>query len=171
MGKGQSEFRPHRTHELLAGRMQEGQGKPPAKQNSFLRLYLNVWTEQATRWLDLDTYDQRTEPVDLDTLEGRPVFLGLDLSQSYDLACVLLLFPTAERWIVKPTIYMPQETAQRRSRDEGIPFNLGGNEDFITITPGATVDYDRFENDIISISNSYEIIETAFDPYNATQLT
>ncbi len=142
----------------------------PAYLNEFLRLYLNVWTEQATRWLDLDLWDSRTGNVDLEALAGQPVICGLDTSQSYDLTAVVLIFPTADTWLVYPYLYAPRDTINRRSRDEGLHYRTWADAGHLIETPGSTTDFDRIEAQIIELASKYQILEVAYDPYNATSL-
>lgn len=65
----------------------------PAYQNTFRRLYLNQWTEQDVRWLDMDKWDAGNTPIDPADFEGQPCFAGLDLASTNDIAALVLLFP------------------------------------------------------------------------------
>jgi len=63
----------------------------PMYLNSFLRLDLNVKTEQATRFFNMDLYDACCE--ELPDLRGKPCFGGLDLSSTLDVTAFSLVFP------------------------------------------------------------------------------
>lgn len=77
----------------------------PAQQNAIRRLRLNEWTEQVTRWLDMDVWAEGGPPTatdwqvvhqDLAELEqklaGRECYGGLDLARVNDL-CMRRLCP------------------------------------------------------------------------------
>jgi phage terminase large subunit-like protein len=62
----------------------------PALQNTFRRLYLNQWTEQSERWLDMAAWDACQPPGALnwqqlrERMKGKPCFGALDLSSRTD---------------------------------------------------------------------------------------
>ncbi|GAI76108.1 unnamed protein product, partial [marine sediment metagenome] len=64
----------------------------PALQNTFKRLYLDIWTSQRTRWMEIEDWDATAGMVIEENLKGRPCVAGLDLSSVSDLSVVLLLF-------------------------------------------------------------------------------
>lgn len=71
----------------------------PGLQNSFRRLHMNVWTEQADRWLDMDVWDENAGAMSVADLRahlrGRLCYGGLDLSSKVDLSSFSLFFPDA----------------------------------------------------------------------------
>ena len=62
----------------------------PAYQNTFRRLYLNQWTQQETRWLDMQMWDACS--ARLPDLTGRVCYGGLDLASTTDIAAFVLVF-------------------------------------------------------------------------------
>ena len=69
--------------------------KIPAYQNTFRRLYLNQWTAQETRWLDMEKWDACSgEPI---IPEGAPCYLGLDLSSTVDITSASLFVQKLEQ--------------------------------------------------------------------------
>jgi len=65
----------------------------PSYENTFKRLELNMWTEQESRWIQMDKWDLCSEPVDEKSLVGEPCYLGLDLSSNRDITAAMGLFP------------------------------------------------------------------------------
>lgn len=147
--------------------------REPSYENTFRRLHLCQWTEQATRWLQLEKWDAcvAPAPIDLAALAGELCFGGLDLSQTYDLSAWLKIFPRPGNvWLIVPRLYCPRETAARRQRDEGTPYLEWIQNGDVIATEGATIDYDRVEKDLLADASQYEIRELAFDPYNANAM-
>lgn len=70
----------------------------PAQREAFKRYYLNMWSDGAPDpWLDMDVYDRCADPIDMAALEGRPCWLGVDLSSTQDLTAVVAAFAPARR--------------------------------------------------------------------------
>jgi phage terminase large subunit-like protein len=92
--------------------------KLPAQQNVFRRLYLNQWTEQAQRWIDMAVWDGCAGEVDLEALKGRRCFVGVDLGSTSDLTAAVMVFPDEEGgYDVVPHFWVPADTvAEGRSR-------------------------------------------------------
>jgi phage terminase large subunit-like protein len=145
----------------------------PAYENTFRRLHLNQWTEQATRWLPMDLWDEgATPPIDLDWFAGRECFGGLDLASVSDLTSFCLNFldkDTSEHralwwhWI-------PSEGARRREQRDRVPYLTWEREGFINLTDGNVADYDAIRKQINEIGQRFKIREIAYDRWNAQQL-
>lgn len=147
----------------------------PAQENTFKRLYLNQWTEQAERWLDMAAWDDCKGLTDWKALrgrmKGRPCFGGLDLSSRTDLTALLLFFEEDDDSAVAvPFFYVPEEGAAKRSRTDRVPYDQWIREGLITPTPGNVVDQGFIREDINRIAKFYKVREIAFDPWNASKL-
>jgi phage terminase large subunit-like protein len=80
--------------------------RQPSFYNEYLRLHLNAWTQQVTRWLPPEAWEAcegglhgkealEARPAREKELLGRECFGGLDLASKLDLAAFALLFPLA----------------------------------------------------------------------------
>jgi phage terminase large subunit-like protein len=146
----------------------------PAKQNVFKRLHLNIWTEQETRWLDMDLWDNNATPINLDELAGRPCFGGLDLASTGDIAAFAKLFPPLsdeEDWRLIMRFWLPEEKARERHERDRVPYPTWVEQELIEVTEGNIIDYDVIRHEINEDRKRYNIREIAFDRWNATQLT
>jgi phage terminase large subunit-like protein len=146
----------------------------PAYQNTFRRLHLNQWTEQATRWLDVATWDACAAEIDLAALEGQPCYGGLDLASTTDLAALALFFPTVENTVLL-RFWIPEDSAKIRTRRDRIRYDEWVRQGWIEATPGNVIDYDVIRQRINELGKVYRIRELGIDPWNAqaieTQLT
>lgn len=143
----------------------------PAQQNNFRRLYLNQWTEQAARWLTLDSWDACAVELDRAALRGRRCFVGLDLSSTTDLTAAVAVFPDGDQFDVLPHFFVPQERIAQRAARDRVPYDQWQRDGFLTATPGPTVDYDYVRNLLLEWDEAYELRVVAYDPWNATDLT
>lgn len=135
----------------------------PAKENTFKRLHLNVWTEQETRWLSMDKW--RACPELNVNLIGRTGFAGLDLSQNKDITAFVMLFEVDGKFVVVPRFWIPRERAHERENRDGVPYTQWARDGFITMTEGNVIDYDFVVDDVIKDFEKYDIRGTAFDRF------
>lgn len=157
----------------------------PSALNAFLRLHLNVWTQQDTRWMPLDKWNacagfpmvgkdpKSLEAEVLEMLAGRECYGALDLSSKIDLTAYVKVFPPTEalpKYVAICRFYMPEDNVAERVKKDRVPYDVWIREGFITATPGNVVDYDFIEADVLRDAARFEFKEIAFDPYNATQV-
>ena len=143
---------------------------PSAKVN-FLTKLLNVWTDAAECWVDMDAFDTCRQPFELSELTDIPIwFGGLDLAQSIDLCAFVLLGKLGETLYCKPFFYLPEETAEKRWRKNQIPYPEWAKKGYIRLTPGNICDYNFIKADIRRILGDVKIADIGYDRYNASQL-
>ena len=144
----------------------------PAYQNTFRRLYLNQWTQQESRWLDMSRWDACNAP--LPDLAGRTCYGGLDLASTTDIAAFVLAFPALEAgeplWLL-PWFWIPEDNMRERSLRDRVPYDAWVRDGLIFATPGNVIDYGRIEAHIVAMAEQYDIHEVAFDRWGATQIT
>lgn len=143
----------------------------PTKENSFRRYRLNQWTEQETRWLQMEKWDECDGEIDMDALKGQPCWGGLDLSSTTDISALSLMFraPGGE-WIVLPFFWVPEERARERENRDRVPYSTWATSGLIEMTPGNVIDYGWIRKKINELGSIYRIQEIAFDRWNASQL-
>ncbi len=148
----------------------------PGYENTFRRLHLNVWTEQSSRWLPMDAWDEcagPASPKELETqLAKRAGWAGLDLSSTSDLTAFLVDVPLdggRHAWIAR--FWMPKDNIRRRVERDRVPYDVWVREGWIKATDGNVVDYDVVRADINVLSEWLQIHEIAVDRWNATQLS
>ena len=146
--------------------------KSPAYQNTFRRLYLNQWTQQETRWLDMAVWDACGGQ--LPDMTGRVCYGGLDLASTTDIAALVLAFaPDGDDAPIylKPYFWIPEENMIERERRDRVPYSTWVRQGLIEATPGNVIDYAYIRHRINELARQYVLREVAFDPWNATQLS
>jgi phage terminase large subunit-like protein len=127
----------------------------PAFENTFKRLY----------------WDACAEPVDPQSLRGKPCVAGLDLATVKDMAALVLLFGDDESGFdVLPFFWCPREEAERRDRKDRIPYLTWARQGFLELTDGNSIDYRRIRQRTNELAEQYIIREIGADPYNASHL-
>lgn len=143
----------------------------PGRQNAFKRLHLNVWTEQADRWIDMTRWDEGDLAVDPGELAGATCFCGLDLSTTTDITAFVAVFPDdSDGFDVLAHFWVPEEGIRARARRDRVPYDLWESQGSITATEGNVVDYDAIREHIREFAERYRVVEIAYDRWNSTQL-
>lgn len=152
----------------------------PSFENTFKRLHLNMKTEQASRWLQMHTWDASCEKFDrakmIEELKGSACWAGLDLASTIDTACLCLLFDTENYgMVVIPYFWIPKDSALGRDPDndkeklDRVPYRVWEKQKLIEFTPGNRIDYDYIVRCIVELSEYFRFNAIGFDDWNATQ--
>jgi phage terminase large subunit-like protein len=143
----------------------------PAQENTFRRLYLNQWTEQASRWLSMPAWDACQAPIARASLAGRRCYVGMDLSTTTDLTALVAIFPDeANAFEVLAQFFVPEERIRERSRRDHVPYDEWARRGVLTATPGSVVDYEAVRRVLKDWAAEFSLQMIAFDPWNATDL-
>jgi phage terminase large subunit-like protein len=148
----------------------------PAQRNRIICKRLNVWTNAESRWMDMKHWDESAgyDMSDFERvkkeLEGDYCYTGLDLSSKIDITAYLKVFPVDDKYIIIPEFFIPEDTIQERSQEDGVPYNIWAEKGYVNATEGNVVHYAAIENMIIDDYTNYDIKEVAHDRWGATQL-
>lgn len=145
----------------------------PAEENVFKQLRLNIWTSASIRWIPEQVYDKGDLPINLDSLQGRMCYGGLDLSSTSDITALVLAFPPRnddEKYILLPFFWLPEDTLELRCRRDHVLYDVWQKQGFIQTTEGNVIHYGFIEKFIERLGETYNIREIAYDRWNATQM-
>jgi len=152
----------------------------PRLENDFKRYHLNLWVEQAVRWLPMDHWRQcnagNADPNAWRALEeklkGRSCFGGLDLAQTRDVCSLKWWFPATEDEpaAVLCRFWVPEDTVPVRSRRDRVPYDQWVREGALFTTPGNVTDYRAIREFILKDVVLFKVLGLAIDRWNATQL-
>ena len=145
----------------------------PGYQNAFRRLYLNQWTQQETRYIPMERWDQLGEAVDAAELAGQACYGGLDLASTTDIAALVLMFPAVNGGSARalPFFWIPAENMRERVLRDRVPYDVWVREGLIEATEGNVIDYAAIRGKLLALKETYNIREIAFDRWGATQLS
>jgi phage terminase large subunit-like protein len=155
----------------LAALINQAMGDP-ASLNEVLRVRFGIWTQTSVAYFPMDEWAQCNEPIDLESLKNQPCFGGLDLSTTMDLSAFVLLFPPygdRSKWVVLPHFFIPGDNIGKRCQRDRVPYDAWQRVGMLTATPGNVIDYDAVRLKIIELSETYDIREISYDPWNATE--
>jgi phage terminase large subunit-like protein len=142
----------------------------PAQENTFRRLYLNQWTEQASRWIQMTAWDACQAPIDRASLRGRRCYVGMDLSSTTDLTALVAVFPDDEGFDVLAQCFVPADRIRERSRRDKVPYDQWARDGWLPAIPGPAIDYEVVRQALLVWCAEFDVQFVAFDPWNATDL-
>ena len=153
----------------------------PRLENDFKRYHLNLWVEQAVRWLPMDHWrqcsafkkeDEAWRKLLAQKLKGRKCFSALDLGSTSDLNALIHWFPPEadEPAVLLCAFFMPEANIDRRVRNDRVPYDLWRKSGAIIVTPGNVTDYAYIKELIYRDAETYKIEKLAIDRWNATHL-
>ena len=144
----------------------------PSERATFERLYLNRWTREESYWLDMDKWDG-LQLKDQPDMSGRAAFAGLDLSATTDLTSFVMVIPDESDppvYHVISRFWIPETKAAGTGRVDAVDYRSLAQENLVTICKGEVVNYRMVRDEIIDLSQQYNIQEIAIDRWNATSL-
>lgn len=142
----------------------------PEKMRSFMTKTMNIWVDMKEGgYMPSSKWKACTDPSV--SVDEQDVYIGVDLSKKIDLTSAGFVFLTDHGFHVKQHSFIPEEALKERESVDKVPYRLWIEQGYLSVTPGAVVDYDFVENWIINevMENGWRPRELCYDPYGATQ--
>ena len=148
----------------------------PEKMKNYLTKNMNIWVDQKDngymkmdKWKACGVSEENPWP----DVTGLPVINGIDLSAVLDLTSVSFEIQLIEgKKAVMSHSFMPEDTLAIKTASDKVPYALWAKQGWITITPGASVDYNyvlKYIDDIYELYG-WDKGEACYDRYLATWL-
>lgn len=147
----------------------------PSAVNNFLTKHLDVWVSAETAYFNMEAWRKRcTSQVKLDEFEGKPCWIGLDLSAKTDLTAAVLLFRRDEEsgahYYAFARNYLPEDVVEQGLNTNCSHYAGWSREDRLILTDGAAIDLDRVEDDVREDLRRFDVQAVCYDPWNCAQM-
>lgn len=140
------------------------------KQNAFKTKHLNLWVGAKTSWMNMLAFQAcKRAKLKLDAFKGQRVWLGVDLASRVDVASVAILVPQGETVYAFYRHYLPEDAVYEEVRNDR--YKAWAETGSLLTTPGDVIDFELIEDDIKELASDFEIVEIAYDPFQATQFS
>lgn len=148
----------------------------PAEVGDFRRFHLNQWQDGAANpWVDLTLYDAADAMTPVEDLEGRPAWVGIDLSSVEDLTAVVAVFPDGEgedrAYDVLPMFFLPEAGLAKKAEKDRADYLKWKEAGFLTVTEGTVVDYGAVIAYVLQLAERYDVQDIPIDRWNSTAVT
>lgn len=135
----------------------------PSDRDSFLQFNLNRWLDHSTSpFVEMAVYDQGDRPIP-DDIDGRPCWIGVDMSATTDLTAVVACIPYGDDYLILPHFFCPGDNLRSRGDRDNAPYVAWAEQGFITPTPGNVIDYRAVETCIRALCDRFDVREIGFD--------
>lgn len=139
----------------------------PSEVSDVLRFNFCVWTQGASRAVDMGQWAACQAMPGDDEIIGSPCYGGLDLGETDDFsAWTRIWLLDDDRVAVKTRYWIPQAAKERYPNR---PYAEWERRGLLTITDGNETDYERVRADILEDCRNDGVIAIAYDPRSATE--
>jgi phage terminase large subunit-like protein len=95
-----------------------------------------------------------------DSLKGKKVFGGLDLSAVSDLTALVLVSSEGD---TESIFWLPGEGIIEKSKNDRVPYDLWAKQGFLRTTPGKSIEYEYIAHELKRVFDEYEVMQINFD--------
>lgn len=132
----------------------------------------NVRDTVSGSWLSFEDINNE-ETYDLIDHKGSYCVGGVDLSSTTDLTCATLLWEKEGKKYVNQMYFIPRDIAEKKEREDKVPYSIWEQNGFVTFTDGARVDYSDVTSWFVKMRDEFELFPLwiGFDNWNAQYFT
>ncbi|MDO7487034.1 terminase large subunit [Peribacillus frigoritolerans] len=118
----------------------------PEKMTAFLTKNMNRWVQQKIGgYMNLAKWNA-CGVEELPDIQGKEVYIGVDLSATLDLTSVAFLVPVGdEKFVTLGHSFMPDETLMAKMTTDKVPYDAWERQGWLSFTEGSVVDYRYLE--------------------------
>ena len=150
----------------------------PEKKIMFLTKMLNRWVQsKELSYMDMEKWKECEKVIDWESLKGKEIYIGFDMSAKIDLTSVGGIIPVMIDGIPKYYIFShsfipSREKLIERVRVDKVPYDAWELEGYLTVTDTPIVDQERVIQWFEAFCKEKGLIikSLCFDPANASKL-
>jgi phage terminase large subunit-like protein len=140
----------------------EGARRMPAREAAYRNLVLNQRVNMSNPMIARAVWEACAVDPDEDAFRNES-WIGLDLSARNDLTALVHVGRDGDEWSVRAEFFAPEVGVRERSHRDRVPYDVWAREGFLTLTPGASVDYAFVAQRLAEICDEYPVREIPFD--------
>lgn len=146
----------------------------PANEVSIKTKNLNMWCQSADVWIPAEKVHEVMEEVNIEDYKNEITFGGIDLSTIGDLSSISICIPpnadreiNPDKFIFRSWVFVPQEALETSANREY--YKEWKRRGWVHVTEGNVIDYNYILKTLLGVSKEVELVDVAYDSYNATQ--
>lgn len=142
----------------------EAARRMPSREAAYRNLVLNQRVNMVNPFVSRGVWESCGGEVDESLFTDRAVFVGLDLSARNDLTAAVEVAQDDDGcWHVRAKFWAPQIGVAERAHRDRAPYDLWAREGYITLTAGASVDYESVAGELCGLQDDGDLRSVAFD--------
>lgn len=139
----------------------EQAARMPSAEATFRNLVLNQRVQMVNPFVSRSVWELNGgEPL---PLEGRMVYVGLDLSAKTDLTSAVIVFEDNGVTHVHPLFWLPEDGIRDKAKRDRVPYDVWADQGYLNLIPGATVNYEWVITKLAEILEQSVIMGVMFD--------
>lgn len=139
-----------------------------SKQPEFLTKRLNVWVNADQAWMDMRAWDSCADTsLSLSDFENEECWIGLDLASKVDISAKVYVFSRDGVVYLFGTYWLPERAVEESTNSQYQGWALEG---LLNVSVGDVTDYDEIEASVLADCDRFDVLEVAYDPFQATQM-
>lgn len=141
----------------------------PSRMTDFQVKHLNIWSNAAERWLDLQQWQAAEDSnLRLEDYDGVQCYMGLDLAEKNDLSALCNLFiPGDGNWYAFLRYWCPEVDILTRSKHDKVPYKFWERSGHLIATPGNATDFEFIEEQVRADVERFAVAELLFDKWKS----
>jgi len=141
----------------------------PSAVPTFLTKRMNVWVNADHAWMDMRALEKCADPsLRLEDFAGQPCIVAFDLASKRDIAARAQLFERDGHVYAFLRYYLPEAAVEASTNSQYQGWARAGR---LIVTEGDVTDFAVVEDDLRELATDFQIVEVAFDPFQATQFS
>ena len=127
------------------------------REGEFERYQACRYSLRSVGWLEADVIDAASEDLDIMDFKGEKCYIGLDLSKSFDLSSMALVFVRKQHFYTFMYHWVPAQGARRQYRAHAQKLDQWNKRDFVTIVETDTIDYDMIRDRLLWACENFDV--------------
>ena len=144
----------------------------PGMEGEFRVKVCSQWMQSSSSWLSMTAWDacKADPPVPLESFNGKPCWIGVDLAQLDDIAAVALVFERDGLLYGYVRMYLPRDVVEARARTEPA-YQTWVLDNVLHLTDGEMIDYTVIEADIRAFCKQFQVKAIVFDQFGSVDIS
>lgn len=136
----------------------------PEREASYRNLILNQRVNLTNPFVSAKIWKENGGDVDLSAFESGRTYIGIDLSARNDLTALVAVTQDADGvWQMRANFFAPQHGLRDRVDRDKVPYDVWAERGFLTLTPGASVDYGYVAQRLCELCDECDVAAIPFD--------
>lgn len=136
----------------------------PSREATYRNLTLNQRINATNPFVSRNVWTSCGGEVDRSVFDNARVYVGLDLSARNDLTAAVAVARDENGILhVWPEFFAPETGVVERSHRDRAPYDVWTKQGHITLTPGASVDYEVVAQWLVDFCGSHDVAAVRFD--------